>query len=190
MLKEVIQSFLPWILYFILAGNTQQQLSVAIIVAAILSIIFEIRGLKKGFVLSWGTLLFFIFMFITVVLFKNSWIAKNSWIFSNGALASIAWISILIRRPFTIQYAKEQVSKDKWQHPLFLKINYLLTTAWGLIFLINLGLHLIRIYYPSFTGLGYEVISYIPSLFGIWFTAWFPNWYKQKYLQANQLLNG
>jgi lysylphosphatidylglycerol synthetase-like protein (DUF2156 family) len=185
MLKEILRSFLPWILFFLLTGHTQQQLDVAIIVAAVTSIIFEVNALRKGFILSWGTLIFFIFMVIAVILLRDQWVAKYSWIFSNGALALIAWISIFIRKPFTIQYAKEQVSKDKWQHPLFIKINYLLTAAWGLIFLISIGLHIIRIYYPEFCGSIYEVISYVPSIFGIWFTAWFPNWYKGKYIREN-----
>ncbi len=184
MLKEVIQSFLPWILFFMLAGNTQQQLDTAIIVAAVTSIVFELKSLKKGFILSWGTLIFFIFMIVAVILLRNQWVAKFSWIFSNGALAIIAWVSIIIRKPFTIQYAKEQVSKDKWQHPLFLKINYLLTAVWGIVFLTGIGLHVIRIYFPAFDGWSYEVISYLPSVFGIWFTTWFPDWYKERYMKA------
>lgn len=140
MLKDVIKSFLPWILYFILVDQKQQQLDIAIIIAAITSIIFEFKGLKKGFILSWGTLIFFIFMFISVIILRNQYIIKYAWIFSNGALALIAWISILIHKPFTIQYAKEKVSKDKWEHPLFLRINYLLTTVWGLIFSIAAAL--------------------------------------------------
>lgn len=180
MLKDIIQSFLPWILYFALVGQTQQQLDTAVITAAITAIFFELKGLKKGFILSWGTLAFFIFMLITVVIMKNAWIAQYSWIFSNGALALIAWISILVRQPFTIQYAKEQVSADKWQHPIFLKINYLLTMVWGVIFLIHIFLHIIKIYYPLFNGWLFECISYIPSIFGIWFTVWFPKWYKSR----------
>ena len=185
MLKEIIQGFLPWILFFILAGSTQQQLDIAIIVAAITSIIFEYKGLKKGFILSWGTLIFFIFMVTAVTLFQNQWVSKFYWIFSNGALATIAWVSILIRKPFTIQYAKEQVSQDKWLHPLFLKINYLLTAVWGLIFLTGIGLHILRLFEPSFNGWIYEITSYLPSIFGIWFTTWFPNWYKDKYVREN-----
>src|SRR5438132_1124226 len=100
MLKEIIQSFFPWILYFVLLRHTQQQHDIAIIAAAIASIFFEFNGLKKGFILSWGTVIFFIFMFIAIVLLKNQWVIKYSWIFSSGALALIAWISILIRKPF------------------------------------------------------------------------------------------
>lgn len=180
----MIGSVLPWILFFTLSGHTQQQMDIAISVAAITSIAFEFKGLKKGFVLSWGTLLFFIFMFITVVIGKNQYISQYSWIFSNGALAIIAWASILIRKPFTIQYAKERVPRDKWNQPLFIKINYVLTAVWGLIFLMNIGLHVLSLYYPSFNRF-YGFVSYMPSIFGILFTLWFPNWYKEKHTGEN-----
>lgn len=180
MLKGIIRSFLPWILYFILLGHSQERIDIAVIIAGITSITFEFKGLKKGFILNWGTLAFFIFMFITVVLFKNQWIAKQAWIFSNGTLAVIAWASILVKQPFTIQYAKLQVAKDKWNHPIFIRINYILTAVWGTIFLFNLMIHVLRAYYPTVNGWIYEFITYSASIFGIWFTAWFPNWYKTK----------
>lgn len=134
MLKDIVCSFLPWILYFVLLGHSQEQIDIAVIIAGIASIIFEFKRLKKGFILSLGTLAFFICMFIAVVLFKNQWIAKQAWIFSNGTLAVIAWISILLKQPFTIQYAKLQVTKDKWNHPIFFRINYTLTAMWGSVF--------------------------------------------------------
>ena len=186
MFKNILQSFLPWILYFILMGESQLRIDIAIVVAALTAIIFELKGLKKGFILSWGTLLFFIFMFIAVLVLRNQWVATHSWLFSNGALAAIAWFSILIRKPFTLQYAREQVSPDKWQHPLFLKINYLLTVVWGLVFLMGMGLHVIKFYFPGLRGAVFEAITYIPSIFAIWFTGWFPGWYRERYIRRIQ----
>lgn len=179
-MNTILKNFLPWILYFVLIGHTQEQLTTAIIVAAISSIILERKELKKGFILSWGTCIFFIFMLITVVLFKNNWVAMHAWIFSNGTLALIAWVSILLRRPFTMQYAKEKISKDKWQHPLFIKINYILTTVWGICFCLSTALHVLKIYYPLMSVWVYETVAYAPIIFAIWFTTWFPNWYRDK----------
>ncbi len=180
MLKNILRGFLPWILYFILIGKTPAQLNLAISVAAATTILLEIKSLKKGFILSWGTLIFFIFLYVAVVVMKNQWIAQYEWVFSNGTLALIAWGSLAIRCPFTIQYAKEQVPEEKWQHPTFIKINVILTAVWGCVFLIGLGLHILRFYFPSAPASLAEVISYLPSIFGIWFTSWFPNWYRQK----------
>lgn len=188
MLKEFIQSFLPWILFFAFAGGSQGQLEIAIALAVICSVVFEYKALKKRFVLSWGTLVFFILIFIAVVLFKNYWIAKYIWLLSNGALAIIVWLSILLRKPFTIQYAKEQVPQDKWQHPLFYKINYLISGVWGITFLIYEGLNIIRVYQPSLNGWVYEIATYLPSVFAVWITTWFPDWYKERYFRKQNLM--
>lgn len=104
MLINIIQSFLPWILYFSLLGSEQSQVSMAVIVAAVASILFEFKSLKKGFVLSWGTLVFFMFMIVAVVILKNQTVLKYAWIISHAGLAIIALVSILLRKPFTIQY--------------------------------------------------------------------------------------
>lgn len=178
-MQDIIKNFLPWILYFFIAGKTQESLNFAIEVAAITSILFELKYLKAGFVLSWGTLIFFVFMFIAVVILNNQWIAKHAWVFSNGTLALIAWISIIIRKPFTLQYAKQQVPSDQWQHPIFMKINYILSSVWGLCFLVSIFLHLIKIYYFSFPAWIYESLSDLSIFFAIWFSSWFPKWYRE-----------
>lgn len=180
MLKNILLSFLPWILYFALLGKTPEQLNTAIIVAAITAIFLERKNLKKGYILSWGTLVFFIFLFLAVVIFKNAWVAQYQWIFSNGMLILIAWGSLIIRCPFTIQYAKEQVAPEKWQHPLFIRINMILTAVWGCMFLIGLALHIVRFYFPTESSSLAEIISYFPGIFAIWFTSWFPSWYRAR----------
>lgn len=182
MLKDIFQSFLPWFLYFILASVLHEAISIAIITAAIASVTFDYKDLKQGFILSWGTLIYFVFLFITAVIFKNPWVIKYHWLLSNSTLALIAWISLLVRKPFTIQYAKKLVTQDKWQHPLFLKINNILTATWGFIFLFSVSLNIAKIYFPAIEGWIYNIITYFPSLFGIWFSGWFPDWYKQRAL--------
>lgn len=177
--RDILKSFLPWILYFLLTGHSQQELDTAIIVAVIAVVIFDYKALADGFILSWGTLLFFLFMLTTVCLFKIQWIAQYDWIFSNSALAIIAWGSILLKKPFTIQYAKKQVAEDKWEHPIFLKINYILTIVWGLMFTLSLSLHIVHAYHSAFSNNVYELVSYIPTVFAIWFTVWFPKQYRK-----------
>src|SRR5688572_21207363 len=111
MLKSLIRNFLPWILYFILNGPTQSQIDLSICVAAVTSIVFEIKSLKKGYLLSWATLIYFVLLSLLVVVLRIDLIVKYEWILSNAMLALIAWASILIKQPFTIQYAKEEVAE-------------------------------------------------------------------------------
>ncbi len=173
MLKDVIQSFLPWILFSILKGHTQTQLDVAVIVSAITAVAFELKALKKGFVLSWGTLIYFIFLLIAIVVYKSVWVLNHEWLLSSGTLALIAWVSVLIRQPFTIQYAKEIVEEESWKHPLFLKINDILSIVWACTFVLHVILH----YTPAIID---QIVSYGSTILAVYFTQWFPDWYKKR----------
>ncbi len=55
---------------------------------------------------------------------------------ANILLTAVAFGSMALRVPFTIQYAKERTSPDTWASELFYKINYRITAVWALAFLI------------------------------------------------------
>ncbi|MGE2713202.1 hypothetical protein ACQI4L_04000 [Mycolicibacterium litorale] len=56
---------------------------------------------------------------------------------SNIALAGFAVITLLIRRPFTLAYAKDTAPPDIWEIPLFLRINYVISAVWAGAFLVS-----------------------------------------------------
>jgi hypothetical protein len=43
----------------------------------------------------------------------------------NGGLTLISLLSLVIRRPFTLQYAEEQIPEQYWNTPLFIRTNQL-----------------------------------------------------------------
>ena len=48
----------------------------------------------------------------------------------------IVIVSMLLKKPFTIQYSKEQTPPEHWNSPLFLKINWILTSVWAVLMII------------------------------------------------------
>jgi hypothetical protein len=50
---------------------------------------------------------------------------------TNIALALFVVTTIVIRRPFTLPYAKEQAPQEYWATPLFVRINYVISAAWA-----------------------------------------------------------
>ena len=40
--------------------------------------------------------------------------------------------SIIVRRPFTLQYAREDAPEEYWHEPGFLRVNYQLSWVWAL----------------------------------------------------------
>lgn len=55
-----------------------------------------------------------------------------------GGLFVIIAGSLVVRRPFTLQYAKEEAPKSVWNDPRFLQINDRLTAAWTAASAVNL----------------------------------------------------
>jgi hypothetical protein len=49
-------------------------------------------------------------------------------------LLLIVLVSLAIGRPFTLQYAREQVSAEHWHSAAFLRTNYIVSFVWALAF--------------------------------------------------------
>jgi carotenoid cleavage dioxygenase-like enzyme len=183
---KIIFGFLPWILYFILVGATRQQHLVAIAAALITTLALDFNQLKKGFILTWGTLIFFVLLLAATLLVSSNWPEVHANLLANSALAVIAWFSLAINKPFTLQYAREQVAEEFWQSPSFMRINQIITAVWATSFLIAISLNVLRLYSVTMDAWLYQTLSYAPSIFAIWFTKNFPDWYRQR--RTNKLI--
>ena len=53
---------------------------------------------------------------------------------TNLSLAEFAWLTMLIRKPFTIAYAKDTTPQEHWDSPLFKRINNVITAVWASAF--------------------------------------------------------
>jgi phytoene dehydrogenase-like protein len=66
-----------------------------------------------------------------------------------GTLAAMAWTTLLIGTPFTLQYAREDWPEELWDQPLFRRTNVILTAMWGVVFTANVGLAAVAVFDPS-----------------------------------------
>ncbi len=174
---NTIRGFLPWILFAVLAGTTLSGLTIALAVSFGISIIFGYRELRKGFILTWGSLIFFGVCIVAVGFFKIIWFAENMSILANGALAVITWTSIAARKPFALQYAHEKVSPELWNTPLFYRICRDISAVWGLIFTVSTALNIYKPYEETI-ALIYPVWSVVSIVFGVFFNGWYPRFVR------------
>src|SRR5271157_5273106 len=93
-LLQLLLGFIPIILFYILAGLSTANLSVAIILFLVATIVLGYKDLRRGLVLNWGTLIFFVILYVVAVLMNNVWIATHTGILLTGILAVIVWISL------------------------------------------------------------------------------------------------
>jgi hypothetical protein len=97
-----------------------------------------------------------------------------------GFLA-IALLSIAIRLPFTLQYARENVDHAVTLLPGFMRANYIITWAWTGAVVLMLVADILMIYMPNlplWIGLG---IAFAARNCAVYFTKWYPQYRRAKY---------
>jgi hypothetical protein len=174
---NLLTSFLPWIAFSVFSSSYPP---IAIPSAIILSLL-SYRKLIKGFVLDWVSLIFFIVVFIDFHFFQNVWLKHHMSIVVSFLFVAIAGFSLLIHIPFTLQYAKLEVEKDKWNTPRFFRINQLMTAGLGIIFLFMALLTIYRSDHPEFLSPG--LIWGVGLSIQVLFINRFPQWYRKRYLR-------
>jgi uncharacterized membrane protein len=132
-------------------------------------------------ILSWTNLVLFGSTLLAVGILSMDWIIQYMGVLIYAALASVTFGSILVGRPFTLQYAREMVDESLWDNPRFIRVNILMTSVWGVVFLVNLGLSAIVLLSIGPIRGGIQVVTYFVLVAGIIFTIWYPVHIRKKY---------
>jgi hypothetical protein len=91
----------------------------------------------------------------------------------DGSILALALGSIALRRPFTLQHAREVVDAETAQRPLFLHTNYILTWVWSAAFVLMLLADMVAIYMPSMPLWICAAIAFAIRNSAIYFTQWY-----------------
>jgi hypothetical protein len=86
----------------------------------------------------------------------------------DAGLLTIVLISLAVKRPFTIDYAKERVPASVWTKPQFVQVNNQITLAWAGAFAAKLvgGLAVLYVACPLWLGLAVGVVGMACALYG------------------------
>lgn len=184
--EEIIMSFFkmlfcfaPWIFFLIIAHGSMFRLKLGIIVAAVLSVVMAVKRLHRGAIM-WASILFFFYAIVAVVFLNYMWAVRHMGVLANGALAVSVWAGIALKRPFTLEYAREHTDPSLWEQPSFLRTNYLLTTIWAVVFSINAFLAWQRSIQPAMPSWAYETISYSLLVSAMFVSIWYPQYLKKR----------
>ena len=93
---------------------------------------------------------------------------------------AISLISMLIRRPFTLQYAIEAVPAETAGLPGFLRANYIITAAWTAAALVMMASNLAMLYVPGLPIWSGLAIAFAARNSAIYFTKWYPQYRRVK----------
>jgi hypothetical protein len=89
--------------------------------------------------------------------------------------------SMLFRRPFTLQYALEEVPAETAAMPGFLRANYIITAAWTAATLLMLASNILLLYVPGLPIWSGLAVAFAARNSAIYFTKWYPEYRRIKH---------
>jgi hypothetical protein len=181
-LDHPVVGMTPGIVFSVLVGPGRYELSVALALALAVFIVVAGRVLQPGGtlkILEVADIVFFALLAVLGVISSpgtHRWLETYAGEISNIALVIIAFGSMAIRVPFTIQYAREQIAREYWDSPAFLRTNYVITGVWGLAFLVAAiagGFGDLVLHSPNNIWTGW-IIQIAAIVGALRFTKWYP----------------
>ena len=174
MFFKLLLAFSPWLAFlFIAGGGGLFRLKLGLAAGLVLCVVMGITRLHRGIIL-WVGLVFFSCAMLAVGGFNSMWTAKHMGIMANGAMAAATWLSIILRKTFTMDYARSHTDPSLWDSPLFIRTNTVITAVWGLAFTFNTILAWGKMEHFILSAPAYEVITYAVLLGTVCFTSWYP----------------
>ncbi|MFD9516886.1 hypothetical protein [Streptomyces sp. NPDC059979] len=182
-LENPVIGMAPWILFSLLVGPGRFEIAVGVALVAVVTLIVLSRLVNRGTtwkLLELADVVFFAALAVIGALASEGtlrWLETYAGEVANITLAVIAFGSMAVGMPFTIQYAREQVDPALWHTPGFVRTNYVITGVWGLAFLVaalagafgDLVLH-----NPNNIWTGW-IIQILAIVAALKFTVWYPD---------------
>jgi hypothetical protein len=172
----ILLAFAPFIVFAVLdriVGPAGALAAGAIVSAALITrdLVGSGRSMK---ILEVGTLLLFSGLALYTILSGANWAVIGVRLCVDAGLLAIVLASMAVGRPFTLQYAREQVSPQLWNRPEFIQTNYVITGAWALAFFVMVLAEMALLYVPGLPPRA-GILAIILALVGaVKFTGWYP----------------
>ena len=116
-----------------------------------------------------------------ITLVDSSWSSSAVKLTVDAGVLAISLLSLAIRRPFTLQYAREMVDAETATLPGFLKANYIITGAWTAAFLLMMMANVLMIYLPGLPLWSGIAIAFAARNTALYFTKWYPEYRRAKF---------
>lgn len=182
---SILLGFSPFIVFAILMRLST--VPVALFAGAAVALVLvarELRAGKAAKVLEIGTVLLFGGLGVLVIIAPGDWSILGVRLAVDIGLFAIVVISILIRRPFTLQYAREQVPAEIAAHPAFYAVNTVITAGWAVAFAVMVAADGLMLYAPQVpltVGIALTIAAFVGA---VWFTRWYPARVRARFAAA------
>jgi hypothetical protein len=176
MTMGILLAFAPFIVFALvdrLIGATEGLWAGTLTSAALLGRDLVTAG-RSPKILEIGTLLLFGGLTAYTLLNAPAWSVIDVRLRVDVGLLLIVLISMAVRRPFTLQYAREQVPSEVWSTPAFLRTNYIITAVWAVAFAVMVVAELAILYIENVPQRFGVIVIALALVGAVKFTGWYP----------------
>jgi hypothetical protein len=146
----MLLAFAPFVAFAVL--NHFAAPTAALAVAALISLVLIGRELVSGRsakILEVGSCFLFSGLAVYAFISNANWPVVGVKLAVDTGLLLIVLFSLIVGRPFTLQYARESVPQERWNSPQFRWSNQLITLVWLAAFCAIIIADLILLYVPE-----------------------------------------
>ncbi len=138
MLKRMIKGALPLLMIALIARLLPADWAAASWAVLLgLHVALNWRALRSGNWISWAGLTLLAAFLVNDGLGLTRWLDRNATASFYATFAVTGFLSLALRRPFSMAQAKLSVPTEFWTHPGFVAINRVVSLAWSSVFLLD-----------------------------------------------------
>ena len=141
-----VMAFAPWILYGFASGFNHWRVAAG--GGLLLCLLYTAMMIRRGASMKlpdWTTLIFFVIASVMTIGLRSYAFTVYSAVVVWSCFAGTAWGSVVIGHPFTAAYARENAPPEFWEHPVFIRLNLLMTLVWCGLMTVNIGFAVIGV---------------------------------------------
>jgi len=185
-LASPLSGIVPWILMSVL--SSPGRFEEAVCFALGLTLLTLWLGTRRGIAIHaleiFGAVFFAVLAVVGLIASDGviQWMEIWAGEITNVSLALFVVTTLILRKPFTLPYAKEQAPEEYWESPVFLKINYVISSVWAGAFTFSAVIGLIgdaTLNDPDNFWTGW-VLQLAAIFFAVAFTEFYPDYAAAK----------
>jgi hypothetical protein len=172
----ILLAFAPFIVFALVdrtVGVTEGLVAGAAMSAALLARDWFTPG-RSPKILEIGTVVLFGALAAYALFGSPDWSIVGIRLCVDLGLLVIVLVSMALRQPFTLQYAREQVAAEFWSSPEFLRTNDVITAVWALAFFVMVLADLMLLCAPDVPPRVGIITTIVALVAAIKFTGWYP----------------
>ncbi|MCY1539696.1 hypothetical protein D9M68_752950 [compost metagenome] len=105
----------------------------------------------------------------------ESWTIGETRLRVDTGMLFLVLLTIALRRPFTLEYAREKEPEYVWKSPPFVRVKYAIAVAWALAFAVMVATDALLAYRPELPQAIAIAVTVAALAGAMKFTAWYPD---------------